>query len=119
MPRSADTRIMSSSTSVTLRTLRTGHPQTAEPAGQHVEGVVGEGVAEVAAVIGGDAADVEAHPGAAAGERLERPGGGIEEADHGCSIATGLTPLAGTRAIGWRRRRVRLREPAAPWCSLA
>ena len=61
--------------------------ETAKPPGQDVEGVVGEGVAEVAAVIGGDAADVEADRPLASIERLERPAGGVEEANHGCSIA--------------------------------
>ena len=91
-----------------------------QPAGQQVEGVVGEGVAEVTAIVGGDPADVEADRGAVIHlERPERPGGGVEEAEHDCSIATGLDPPAGNRTTGWRRRRVRLRKPAAPWCSLA
>ena len=73
--------------------------EAAKPPGQHVEGVVGEGVTEVAPVIGGDAADVEANRPAARVEGLERPAGSVEEADHGSSIAADRRASASCRRM--------------------
>ena len=50
-----------SSTSVTLRTMRTLVPEVFEPPDDQVEGEVGEGVAEVGGVVWRDAADVHGH----------------------------------------------------------
>src|ERR1019366_3532290 len=94
--------------------------ETAKPPGQDVEGVVGEGVAEVAAVIGGDAADVEADCPVARIEQLERPAGRVEEADHGSSKAADRRRPVSRRRVraGGLWKPGRMARAASRWYSL-